>query len=236
MCKYVRHFNMIIMASLIIIEGISLGLCSFFLFLISEVNGEFDFKLFNSVFISMLMLKSVAVMLFTFLSGMRSLYYKLLDKINMYICCCVAFTLLIWVFYIINDLIDEYTSKNSERREILDLIADKEYFLIVSVTKTILHVISLIFTVIDRKEIKRQLDNSPLNYIDSSLDEELYNNILRLSKNPDDASLMSEHRKLTFTRLPTKPKILSIYDDPQFKTSINDNNTLNESTNEITKN
>lgn len=91
-----------------------------------------------------------------------------------------------------------------------------------TIIKCVLSLITFVLTITERKRLIYELESSPLTIIDETLTEELYNNVINLSKHPDDKSLIKEYMKLKESQA---NKTSRTYDSSR----------LNESQNEINK-
>jgi hypothetical protein len=69
--------------------------------------------------------------------------------------------------------------------------------------KSFLYIMSGIFTIVERKNLMREIGSAPLSIVDESLTEDLYQNIIQQSKHPNDPKLIADYKRLTLS----KPKI-----------------------------
>ena len=153
--------------------------------------------------------------------GFHALYFKIIPKLIWYIICALIIPSIFWLLFIIDVLYengnDMKSIKPSEIKEIYDL---KEIAYYISCIKSVFYLVSALLTILERSALVIEIKASPFSCIDESLTEELYNNILRQSKNPEDESLISEYKRLT----------LSKRKSPLFRSRTEKNfNTLNES-------
>jgi len=66
--------------------------------------------------------------------------------------------------------------------------------------KTIMYIFSGILTFNERNKLIKEMEFSPLTNIDENLNEELYKNIIKQSKNPDDPELLKEYKRLSLNK------------------------------------
>ena len=59
-----------------------------------------------------------------------------------------------------------------------------------------LYLITAVLVLVERNRIKTDIQNSPLLYIDDTLTEEIYNNIIQQGKSPGDTLLVLEYNRL----------------------------------------
>jgi len=60
--------------------------------------------------------------------------------------------------------------------------------------------LSFILTICERKNLLKEIDTAPLTFIDESLTEELYQNIINQSKNPNNKNFIAEFNRLNENR------------------------------------
>lgn len=68
---------------------------------------------------------------------------------------------------------------------------------VLNLIRSFLYFVTAILTILERKVLIKELNESPFLNINETLNEELYKNILLLGKNPDDQGLVNEYRRLT---------------------------------------
>ena len=67
--------------------------------------------------------------------------------------------------------------------------------------KTVLYILTTFITISERKQLLKEILNSPFTLVDENLTQELYNNILEQSKHPNDLKLRSEYNRLSIERI-----------------------------------
>jgi hypothetical protein len=63
-----------------------------------------------------------------------------------------------------------------------------------------MYIFSGILTFNERNKLIKEMEFSPLTNIDENLNEELYKNIIKQSKNPDDPELLKEYKRLSLNK------------------------------------
>jgi hypothetical protein len=104
---------------------------------------------------------------------------------------------MIWLFFIIDSLYasgsDRKPLQPSNEKQIVDL---KEIIYYFSFAKSFFYIATAGLTIYERKRLMRNVKRSPLLEIDDTLTEDIYNNIIQQSKNPDNPVLMEEYKRL----------------------------------------
>ena len=86
--------------------------------------------------------------------------------------------------------------KKLEPVEIQSILHFKENLLILNDVKFGIYIINMIFIAHQRNQIIRERTHSPLCIVDENLNKELFENLIRQSKNPNDQSLSREYSKI----------------------------------------
>jgi hypothetical protein len=104
---------------------------------------------------------------------------------------------MIWLFFLIDTL---YTGGSGLKPigPSMDkiIVSMKNIIFYISFTKSFMYAITAILTICDRRKLNREVKNSPLLGIDDNLTEEIYQNIIQQSKNPDNPELIEEYKRL----------------------------------------
>jgi hypothetical protein len=104
---------------------------------------------------------------------------------------------MIWLFFLIDKLYSEGTGlKPIGPTTDLIIVQMKDVNLYISFSKSFLYMISSLLTIFERRKMKREIKNSLLLVIDDNLTEEIYQNIIQQSKNPDNPELVEEYKRL----------------------------------------
>lgn len=80
--------------------------------------------------------------------------------------------------------------------EIKEILSYKEFLQILDLAKFCLYIVLFLFMFIQRRNIIREEEESPLLLIDEGLNEDLYKNIIKQSQFPDDKSLHLEYNRI----------------------------------------
>lgn len=127
----------------------------------------------------------IIVIFFTILFGVSSFFFSSKEKLLYYIltlifmiCVCISISFLLYqkIFY-----------------EELHFIIQLFYGL--NCLEIIICIFSLIFSIIERNALIQEIKESPLNYIDEYITEDMYNNILSQSQNPNNRELKEDFIK-----------------------------------------
>ena len=81
--------------------------------------------------------------------------------------------------------------------EITNVKLGKNLLFIITCFKIIFRFINIIFIIKEKNKINQEIKSSPLNNIDDFISEDLYHNIIKMSKNPNDISLIKDYEKLS---------------------------------------
>lgn len=128
---------------------------------------------------------SAIVFIFTLLFGLGSIYFLSKEKLLYY-----KLTLFLMLFTQIGFFI--YLCEKIFKLE--SQITMKIIF-VLDVIEIILDFISIILCCKERKGLLKEIKESPLNYIDEYITEDMYNNILSQSQNPNDLELKKNFLK-----------------------------------------
>jgi hypothetical protein len=86
--------------------------------------------------------------------------------------------------------------KDSEMANDIKILEYKDTVFYISFTKSFLYILTSVLMLLERKQIKTEIENSPLLDINDMLTEEIYQNIIEQSKSPEDNKLIEDYRKL----------------------------------------
>ena len=175
MNECLKMFNIILLFLLLILYICSIEFELFFLILYNSKNITFYFSINDSVF-------SIIMIIITLLLGFSSIYYSSKGKIFIYLIALLFFIFekifFISILYKIEDIEFKFT--------FINII----FFLISG--QIILLLLNLFLCILQRNKIIKEMKEAPLNYVDQNLTEEMYNNILTQSLNPEDQKLKLE--------------------------------------------
>jgi hypothetical protein len=180
--------NFMLLTILLILYFSSLA-CEIFYF----TNGikDFDFLFFLFVFDSIF---SLIMIIITILFGFFSIYFSLRDKLYIYII-ILSFALFIKSIYFILYCL-EYKNNNG-----------KIILFIIYIIQLIMKVLNLISSIYERNKLIKEIEESPLNYVDETITEDIYNSILSQCLNPEDKKLRKEFQKTIKKRKERMSKI-----------------------------
>lgn len=158
----------------------------FFLYITSVIfdilkctNEEQDFLFYLFIFDSIF---SIIMTLLTLLLGFVSIYFSSKEKLLIYIIIlCIAFCIKSIVFILLY-------------RNITN-INDVLLIFIISIIEIVIIALNFISALYERNLLIKEIEESPLNYVDETITEEMYNSILSQCLNPDDKKLKKEFQK-----------------------------------------
>lgn len=160
--------------------------------------NHLNYFLNNLVFLAFVILRSIISIYVLFAIGIRGLYYKQLKRIKTYLFLVSFLISMLWLFSISNFLLDKFFIEDELDEEKIEKIESfKILLMILFLFYTILIVLDILLTIRSRNDILNELDESPLSYIDDTLTEELYKNIIKLAKAPENKKLIERQRTLT---------------------------------------
>ena len=170
-----KMFNIILLFLLLILYICSIEFELFYLILHNSKNFIFYFSINDSVF-------SIIMIIITLLLGFSSIYYNSKWKIFIYLIALFFFIsekiFFIAILYKREDINFEFTFINI-------------IFFLISGQITLL-LLNIFLCILQRNKIIKEMKEAPLNYVDQNLTEEMYNNILTQSLNPEDQKLKLE--------------------------------------------
>ena len=155
------------------------------------IYKKFEFKESNGIHLSIVFLNIIfdfIVLVIILLFGIHSLIYSSISKLEIY----VKFLFVIISLEIIMEIC--YFFNNSE---ITNVKLGKNLLFIITCFKIIFRFINIIFIIKEKNKINQEIKSSPLNNIDDFISEDLYHNIIKMSKNPNDISLIKDYEKLS---------------------------------------
>ena len=155
------------------------------------INKKFEFNESNGIHLSIVFLNIIfdfIVLVIILLFGIHSLIYSSISKLEIY----VKFLFVIISLEIIMEIC--YFFNNSE---ITNVKLGKNLLFIITCFKIIFRFINIIFIIKEKNKINQEIKSSPLNNIDDFISEDLYHNIIKMSKNPNDISLIKDYEKLS---------------------------------------
>ena len=170
-----KMFNIILLFLLLILYICSIEFESFFLILSNNKNFIFYFSINDSVF-------SIIMIIITLLLGFSSIYYSSKGKIFIYLISLFFFIFEKIFFIVILFKIEDIKFKFTFINIIFFLISGQ----------IILLLLNIFLCILQRNKIIKEMKEAPLNYVDQNLTEEMYNNILTQSLNPEDQTLKLE--------------------------------------------
>jgi hypothetical protein len=104
---------------------------------------------------------------------------------------------MIWLFFIIDKLYsagsDLKPLKPPNQKQIIDL---KEIIFYFNFAKSFLYLFTAVLTILERRKLNIEINQSPLLDVDDTLTEDIYRNIIEQSKNPGDPELLDEYKKI----------------------------------------
>lgn len=155
------------------------------------IYKKFEFNESNGIHLSIVFLNIIfdfIVLVIILLFGIHSLIYSSISKLEIY----VKFLFVIISLEIIMEIC--YFFNNSE---ITNVKLGKNLLFIITCFKIIFRFINIIFIIKGKNKINQEIKSSPLNNIDDFISEDLYHNIIKMSKNPNDISLIKDYEKLS---------------------------------------
>lgn len=155
------------------------------------IYKKFEFNESNGIHLSIVFLNIIfdfIVLVIILLFGIHSLIYSSISKLEIY----VKFLFVIISLEIIMEIC--YFFNNSE---ITNVKLGKNLLFIITCFKIIFRFINIIFIIKEKNKINQEIKSSPLNNIDDFISEDLYHNIIKMSKNPNDMSLIKDYEKLS---------------------------------------
>jgi hypothetical protein len=155
------------------------------------IYKKFEFKESNGIHLSIVFLNIIfdfIVLVIILLFGIHSLIYSSISKLEIY----VKFLFVIISLEIFMEIC--YFFNNSE---ITNVKLGKNLLFIITCFKIIFRFINIIFIIKEKNKINQEIKSSPLNNIDDFISEDLYHNIIKMSKNPNDISLIKDYEKLS---------------------------------------
>lgn len=204
MYKYLRNTNFFLMTMLFILEMVTMVLfiiiLSYTFRLDTQKEAEksaYFYNILNSCLSLVLEILGIWVILAW---GMHALYFKITYRLKWYIICAILIPGMIWLFFVI----DYISEKDKVRKplgpsDIGSIINMKETIYFLGIVKSVMYILTGIFTILERQQMIKEIESSPLIAIDEFLTEELYKNILEQGLHPDDAKLQIEYRRLKTT-------------------------------------
>ena len=160
---------------------ICLYICSITLgiiYIISQNNNIIFILSLTDVSISFIMI------IITILLGFIPVYFSLKDKLYIYI------IILLFIFgFKIFDVIILFMEEDKQN-ELLLFISK-----IIIITEVFLILLNFLLCACFLIKLIREVEESPLNYVDETITEEMYNNILSQCLNPDDKKLKLDFQK-----------------------------------------
>ena len=143
------------------------------------VNKNKDFIFYLLIIDSIL---SGIMIIIILLVGFISIYFSSKDKILIYI--IVLFISLclksISLFLLFNKI---------------DNIKDILFIIIILIFQIVIMVMNILTSMFQRNELIKELEESPLNYVDETITEDMYHSILSQCLNPDDKNLKKDFKK-----------------------------------------
>ncbi len=155
------------------------------------IYKKFEFNESNGIHLSIVFLNIIfdfIIVVIILLFGIHSLIYSSISKLEIY----VKFLFLIISLEIIMEIC--YFFNNSE---ITNVKLGKNLLFIITCFKIIFRFINIIFIIKEKNKLNQEIKSSPLNNIDDFISEDLYYNIIKMSKNPNDMSLIKDYEKLS---------------------------------------
>jgi len=199
MCLYLRQFNISMIISLMLLNIIlgALSFISFILFLQNLNEYKEDYPN-NSISWAILVISLVVSMLAStcvYYFGMRSVYFKMRSFFSLYLASLISYTLFTTLLLILNITL----MKNSNLIPFQHFERLLKGTMIIDIILIILYLITLVSWLLYKKRLQSQFEEAPLNNLlnPETLSDELYNNIIEQSINPEDKSLKNKYRKLS---------------------------------------
>ena len=116
------------------------------------------------------------------LLGFISIYYSSKDKLYLYII-ILFFVLIIKIIFVIL---------------LFNIVKDIKNILliiIIFIIQIVIILLNFISSLFERNELIKELEESPLNYVDETINEDMYKSILSQCLNPEDKTLKKEFKK-----------------------------------------
>lgn len=195
MCKFIRHINITILVIIILTEITTLAIT-----IISAIQQVLLHNLFENHILSYFQLSGwiLRCLLATTLMipmGINMVYFKQLTR------CCCYFTFLsvipsmsavLLLLEIVTDLVPK-----EETASVMRFMTLMQVLFFLAIWQILLYPVALLSGYFYKKHLKCQVIQSPLNQRFDTMNEDLYRNIIDLSKNPDDERLRFEYRRLS---------------------------------------
>ena len=178
MNEYLIIFNICLLFVLLLLYICSIIFEIYYLIKDKILKILFYFLIFDII------ITSITIFI-TLLLGISSLYYSSKDKIYIYV-----IILFFFIFEKIFSIIILY-----KKGDINFTYSIKDIIFYIISFQIILLIINFISCLIQRKQIIKEIKEAPLNYVDQNITEDIYNNILTQSLNPDDKKLKVDFKK-----------------------------------------
>ena len=164
---------------------ILLYICSFIFEIIFMINYENKHLI---IFIAFILdsSNSFIMIIITIILGFISIYSSSKDKLFVYIIISFIefFITIIFLIILVNVI------KDIDKSKVLIII-----ILIIYNIKILILFFNIISSIYERQKIIKEIEESPLNYVDETITEDMYNSILSQCLNPDDKKLKKEFKK-----------------------------------------
>jgi len=164
---------------------ILLYICSSIFEIIFMIKDEKNNLLVFVAFILDLSISFIMIII-TIILGFISIYSSSKDKLFVYIIISFIEFLITIIFLII--LVNEFKDRNNYKVLIIII-------LILYIIKIVILFFNIISSIYERQKIIKEIEESPLNYVDETITEDIYNSILSQCLNPDDKKLKKEFKK-----------------------------------------
>ena len=164
---------------------ILLYICSSIFEIIFMIKDEKNNLLIFVAFILDLSISFIMIII-TIILGFISIYSSSKDKLFVYIIISFIEFLITIIFLII--LVNEFKDRNNYKVLIIII-------LILYIIKIVILFFNIISSIYERQKIIKEIEESPLNYVDETITEDIYNSILSQCLNPDDKKLKKEFKK-----------------------------------------
>lgn len=202
MCNYIRQINIsLLVLSLLlnaIITIIAVITSIFLISIISDKKLDFQEAPSTFVYLSIAVIKGTIAFITVNYFGKRVIYFKMLSYFKIYVIFIVLYMFISALLVVLNFMLNDYNKGLVDER-ITHFLHLRNCIMIIAIVNIICDILTLTFTGFYYKRLIYQFEESPLNRISNpeDLSNELYNNIISQSKDPENNTLKEEYRRLS---------------------------------------
>ncbi len=197
MCIYLRQFNISLLVALIVSNSILFLSSTVAICLFAKIISENDIEksILNFVYLIISTIQGLASLIITYYVGKRVIYFKMLSFLKIYLVNLIFFLAISILLLILKIVVKESETIKTYQ----NYLTFKTIIMIVSIVLTLLYLLSIIGLLTYKKNLETQVMESPLNRVSDpdSISDELYQNILEQSKDPNNPILKEEYRRLS---------------------------------------